>query len=217
MTRLRGIGVLAVLVLSGCGGGGGDAPPTLSPEGILFVAKENKLVQNLNTAMALPSFTPNLPNSGTANYAGQVGVNLTGTTGNASIVGDMALAAQFMTNSVTGSMSNLLAEDFSSAGYQQLGGSLSINGTYDVSANITADLTGSVTFDNAGATETAIVDMDMTGAFSEVVDPTGNPAQAAQIVGGSITGNVTGDILLTVTGGSFIGENTAEPNPVLSQ
>ncbi len=215
MASLRGIGISAVLTLTACGGGG--SAPTVSPEGILFEAKEDILVQNLDTAAVLPSFTPNLPNSGTANYAGQVGVNLTGATGDANIVGDMALAAQFMTNTVTGSMNNLLAEDFSTTGYQQLGGSLTISGTYDVSANITADLTGTLTFENAGATQNATVDMDMTGAFSEIEDPTGNPAQAAQIVGGSITGDVTGDIILSVTGGTFIGENVAEPNPVLSQ
>ncbi|PTX57538.1 hypothetical protein C8N43_2208 [Litoreibacter ponti] len=203
-----------VLGLSACGGGGGGGSTTGPVANAVFDATEAELVDKLIALNAASSNRAPGPISGSATYTGQVGVNLTGPSGDSNVVGDMVMTATFQGRDIDGSVNGLLSEDVATGDTARLGGTLQIDGTYTTNGVIDADLTGNIVIPDAGTLLNAAVDMNMSGEFLEVFDPFTGPGSSSpegNAVAGTVTGDVTGDVLLTVIGGSFIGENTSRP------
>lgn len=208
----RSLGVLTcVTILSACGGGGGAAFGPVDQA--VFDDKEAQLVGKLNALASSSSVRAIGPTSGSARYTGQVGVNLVGSGADSNVVGDMVMTANFQNRDIGGSVSRLISEDQTTGDTAQLGGRLTIDGDYSITGVIEAALTGEIQIPDGDGTLNADVDMIMAGEFLEVFDPSTGPGGPSEgnVVAGTIIGEVTGDVLLRVRGGSFIGENAASP------
>lgn len=180
MLKFSGLVVasLSVFALAACGGSGGGGHHNRAPS-FEELSTRNAEMQTRVNALAE---TATMPTTGTATYLG-TGAFDTGRDGSADMLADLALQANFATNTVGGKFTN-----FAGADGRRIGGDVTIQDSVANRNAFESRATGTLV--DGGAKD---VDVIMNGVFR------GDKAQA---VGGQMNGTIDGDAL----GGSFVAE-----------
>jgi len=178
----------SLVALAACGGSStGSAPQTFSEQ----LSEGDALAITLASIEYTDPTT--LPVSGSATYSGYLGVDA-GELGQA--IGQMSLTASFASDSISGNVRNVVAED-----EEQLSGSLSISGgtidrtaDTDIEFTFAADVDGTLT----GEDGDFVVDAELLGDFT---------GENHQYVEGPVGGTVTFDGQdFNINDGGFVAE-----------
>ena len=172
---------ICLISLAGCQAGGAADRPTYDALFSEFNTIDSQIDRRNIAAMTDPS---TLPTTGGASYTGVLGVNLPASAGDTSLIGDMAMTANFGNSSISGGVDN-----FVDTGEQQYDGNLTItNGTIFRGADLNSQFTFVADLEGTLANQTGglfTFNMDLLGDFYA-----GSTSDNTAFVAGEMNGSV---------------------------